>query len=139
GPARHGRTYVYKELDAKPSFSFDAEESGQALGAMFLSVPGDLDGDGFPDVFASDFSDSGKAPGAGRVYLHSGKDGHRLFTLTGQTPGEGFGTSASVAGDVDGDGIPDLIVGSWQYSGAANSGGRAYLYSGANGALLKRY
>jgi hypothetical protein len=138
-PKHTGRTYVYKALDPKPAFTFDAEESGQALGAMFLSVPGDLDGDGFPDIYASDFSDNGKAPGAGRIYVHSGKDGHRLFTLTGQTPGEGFGTSPSMAGDVDGDGRADLIVGAWQYSVEANSAGRAYLFSGKDGQLLKTY
>ncbi len=71
--------------------------------------------------------------------MQSGKDGHRLFTLTGETAGEGFGTSASVAGDVDGDGIPDLIIGAWQYSVYANSGGRAYLHSGKDGRLLKTY
>jgi hypothetical protein len=139
GSKSHGRVYVYKTLDQRPAFIFDAEESGRALGAMFLSVPGDLDGDGFPDVYASDFSDDGKASGAGRIYVHSGKDGRRLFTLTGQTAGEGFGTSPSVAGDVDGDGYPDLIVGAWQYGAEANSAGRAYLFSGKNGNLLKTY
>ena len=139
GPNHQGRTYVYKSLAAKPAFTFDPEASGQALGAMFLSIPGDLDGDGYPDVYASDFADNGKAPGAGRIYVHSGKDGHRLFTLSGETPAEGFGTSPSGAGDVDGDGVPDLIVGAWQYSGAANSGGRAYLYSGKSWKLLRTY
>jgi len=139
GPKHHGRTYIYKSLDQKPAFILDADEGGQALGGMFVSIPGDLDGDGWPDVFSSDFSDSGKAPGAGKTYLSSGKDGHRLFTLTGQTPGEGFGTSESIAGDADGDGYPDLIVGAWQYSSEANSGGRAYLYSGKTGSLLKTY
>lgn len=139
GAGHRGRTYVYRSMESKVAFTFDAAESGQALGAMFLSVPGDLDGDGFPDIFASDFQDNGKAPAAGRVYLQSGKDGHRLFTLTGETAGEGFGTSASVAGDMDGDGIPDLIVGAWQYSVHANSAGRAYLHSGKDGRLLKTY
>jgi hypothetical protein len=32
-----------------------------------------------------------------------------------------------------------LIVGAWQYAGAAASGGRAYLYSGKDGTLLKTY
>jgi hypothetical protein len=139
GAQHHGRVYVYRNLSGKASFVVDAEATGQALGAMFVSVPGDLDGDGVPDVFASDFADSGKVPGAGRVYVVSGKDGHRLFTLTGQTPGENFGTSESVAGDVDGDGRPDLIIGGWQFSGEANSGGRTSLYSGRTGELLKTF
>jgi len=139
GPKHTGRIYVYRALDPHPAFTFDADENGQALGAMFVSIPGDMNGDGFPDVYASDWSDNSKAPGAGKVYVQSGKDGRRLFTFTGQTAGEGFGTSASVAGDLDGDGYADLIVGSWQYAGAALSGGRASLFSGRNGALLKTW
>jgi hypothetical protein len=61
------------------------------------------------------------------------------FTFTGETAGEGFGTSPSVAGDVDGDGFADLIVGAWQYSREAAGGGRAYLYSGKDGRLIKTY
>ena len=48
-------------------------------------------------------------------------------------------TAPSNAGDVDGDGHADLIVGAWQYAGAAVSGGRAYLYSGKDGHLLKTF
>jgi hypothetical protein len=40
---------------------------------------------------------------------------------------------------VDGDGRADLIVGAWQYGGAAVSGGRASLYSGKDGRLVKTY
>jgi hypothetical protein len=53
--------------------------------------------------------------------------------------GEGFGTSPSVAGDVDGDGRDDLIVGAWQYGRVAESAGRAYLYSGRDGRLLRTF
>ena len=34
---------------------------------------------------------------------------------------------------------PDLIIGAWQYSGAAIGGGRAYLYSGHDGHLMKTF
>jgi hypothetical protein len=139
GPHHTGRTYVYDGLTAKPKFTIESDDTGRALGAMFLSVPGDLDGDGFPDVYASDFSNAAKGPQTGRIYIHSGKDGHRLLTLTGETAGEGFGIGVAAAGDVDGDGRADLIIGSWQYGGAAVAGGRAYLYSGADGKLLKTY
>jgi hypothetical protein len=139
GPNRTGRTYVYRSLSQTPAFVIDAERTGAALGAMFLAFPGDLNRDGVGEVFASDWSDSAKGPSTGRIYVHSGKDGTRMYTLAGETPGEGFGTSASVAGDVDGDGAGDLIVGAWQHGGGATSGGRAYLYSGASGRLIRTF
>lgn len=139
GPKNTGRTYVYDGLTKTPKFTIEADASGVGLGYMFLSVLGDVDGDGVPDVYVSDWMNNAKGPSTGRVYIYSGKDGHRLFTLTGETAGEGFGTSPSVAGDVDGDGHADVIVGAWQYSGAAVGGGRAYLYSGKDGHLVRTY
>ena len=61
------------------------------------------------------------------------------MTLTGETAGEGFGIGPANAGDVNHDGHDDLIVGSWQYGAVTASGGRAYLYSGKDGALLRTY
>jgi hypothetical protein len=139
GRYKTGRVYVYTELSARPAFVFDSDSTEKQLGYMFLSILGDVDGDGVPDIFASDWSNAVKGPSTGRVYVYSGKTGKLLRTFTGQTSGEGFGTTQSIAGDVDGDGRADVIVGSWHYSGAAVSGGRAYLYSGRTGQLLKTY
>ena len=137
GPKGTGRSYVYTSLSDKPAFVIDADETGAALGAMFVAVAGDVDKDGVPDAYASDFPNRAKGPSTGRVYVHSGKTGTRLLTLTGEGPGEGFGTSASTAGDIDGDGHADLAVGAWQYAGAAVSGGRIILHSGKDGRLLR--
>jgi len=139
GPSNKGRVYVYRDLSAHPAFVIDADSTGVALGYMFVSVLGDVDGDGVPDVFASDWSDASKGPRTGKTYIYSGRTGRRLYALTGETAGESFGTTQSVAGDVNGDGHADLIVGSWQYSVAAQSGGRAYLYDGRTGRLLRTY
>ena len=47
-----------------------------------------------------------------------------------------FGVSVSGAGDVNGDGVPDLVVGSPADSSNGANSGRAWVYSGANGAVL---
>ena len=139
GPKKTGRVYVYTGITDKPRFILEADETDQAFGYMFMSIPGDLDGDGTPDLYVTDFTSAAKGPATGRAYAASGKTGQRILTLTGQTQGEGFGVGPSAAGDVDGDGRPDLIIGAWQYAGAAVSAGRAYLYSGKDGKLLKTY
>lgn len=139
GPQQRGIVYVFQYPSYDPKFTIQGDATAKGLGAMFVSAAGDTDGDGTTDVYASDWQNGAKGPSTGRIYVHSGKDGHRLLTLTGPTQGEGFGTSRSVAGDVDGDGCDDLIVGSWQYSAAAASGGRACLFSGKDGRQLASY
>jgi FG-GAP repeat/Tetratricopeptide repeat len=139
GPRQRGRVYVYRDGSGKAAFTIDSDDTGSALGAMFVSIPGDLDGDGVSDVYASDWSNEALGFSTGRIYVHSGRTGERLLTLTGESAGDGFGTSPSAAGDVDHDGYADLIIGAWQYGKAAVAGGRAYLYSGRDGRLLRTY
>jgi tetratricopeptide (TPR) repeat protein len=139
GSGKAGRTYVYDGLSKTPKFIIESDSTGRALGAMFVSVMGDVNGDGIPDIYASDFTNGAKGPSTGRIYVHSGRDGKRLVTLTGEVPGEGFGIGPGKTGDVDHDGHADLVVGSWQFSAAATSGGRVYLYSGRDGHLIKTF
>ncbi len=139
GARNTGRVYVYSGLSTQPHFTIDADSNGVALGYMFVSVLGDVDGDGVPDIFASDWSDASLGPKTGKAYVYSGRTGHRLYTFSGQTAGEGFGTTHSVAGDINGDHRADLIIGSWQYSAVAPGAGRAYLFDGRTGNLLRTY
>jgi hypothetical protein len=139
GTRKTGRVYVYSGLAAQPRFTIDADSTGVALGYMFVAVLGDVDGDGVPDIFASDWSDASLGPKTGKTYVYSGRTGQHLYTFSGQTAGEGFGTTHSVAGDINGDDRADLIVGSWQYSAVVPGAGRAYLYDGRTGKLLRTY
>src|SRR6185369_17328368 len=133
GPRHTGRVYVYEDKSTKPKFVFDSDETSSAFGAMFLSVPGDVNGDKVPDIYVSDWLNNAKGQSTGRIYIYSGVDGKLLLTLTGETSPDGFGIGVAGAGDVDHDGYTDLIIGAWQHSSAAASGGKAYLYSGRDG------
>lgn len=139
GPKNNGRVYVYAGLTNKTKFTIEADDTGAQLGAMFLSVVGDVNGDKIPDIYASDFSNNAKGNSTGRIYVVSGADGRRLLTLTGESANDGFGIDPADAGDVNHDGFDDLIVGAWQHSSAAASGGKVYLYSGKDGSLMRAY
>ncbi len=137
GQTPRGRVYAFDAVTRRPRFVIDADSTGIALGAMFASLVGDVDGDRVPDVYAADFSDAAKGAATGAVYVHSGASGTRLRRLVGEQAGDGFGIGSADVGDVDRDGFDDLIVGAWQYSRVAPSGGRVYVYSGRDGALLR--
>lgn len=132
---QRGKVYVY-ELSAEGAeiaFTIDPIASSRNLGQYFVADVGDVDGDGVHDVYAADFNDNNST---GRVVVHSGANGKQLLELRGQRPGEGLGTSPSAAGDIDGDGCADLIVGAWQNGEHARSAGKCYLFSGRTGEQL---
>ncbi len=141
GETQGGRVYVFrwKQGELELLYTIEADATGVQLAEMFLSFPGDLDGDGTPDVYASDWANNAKGPGTGRAYVHSGKSGKRLLELTGERPGDGFGIGTADIGDVNGDGRADLLIGAWQNTDGAPSGGKCYLYSGKDGALVQAW
>jgi len=138
GDRKGGRVYVFEYRDGEPelAWTIEADETGSGLGRMFLSYLGDVDGDGFPDVYASDWENNARGPSTGRIYVCSGRSGEPLLTLTGEHRGDGFGIGTADVGDVTGDGRADLLIGAWQNAEGAPSGGKCYLYSGADGSLV---
>ncbi|MHB1329265.1 MAG: FG-GAP-like repeat-containing protein, partial [Gemmatimonadales bacterium] len=88
GPGAQGRVTVYARPDRPATLTIDPDSTGAALGAMFVSIVGDVDGDRVPDVYASDFADRTLGPATGRIYVHSGATGRRLLTLTGEHAGD---------------------------------------------------
>jgi hypothetical protein len=100
-----------------------------------VSGAGDVNGDGYADVVVGAYWENpGSSPdGAGRAYVFDGQTGALLHTLV--SPNEefdgDFGISVSGAGDANGDGYDDVVVGAhWEDPGPSPSNaGRAYTYS----------
>jgi hypothetical protein len=98
---------------------------------------GDVNGDGTGDVYAADYADGSLGPGTGRAAVHSGADGAELQSWTGSAAAEGLGPGRE-AGDVDGDGLVDLAVGSYTSSDGAPQAGKVEIFSGVDGTLIRR-
>jgi len=106
-----------------------------------VSGAGDVDGDGFADIIVgADWASPNGLPQAGSAFVYSGATGAVLYQFHGTAAHDRFGNSVSGAGDVNGDGFADFIIGSWTADpNGWNNAGSVYLYSGSNGALLYQF
>ncbi|MCZ6834670.1 MAG: FG-GAP-like repeat-containing protein, partial [Planctomycetota bacterium] len=121
----------------------DCYDCGPAVGGAFgqaIAKIGDVDGDGIDDFAVGAPFNSENGDDAGKVYVYSGaapggNARRELWSKRGKAFRDRFGWSIA-AGDVNGDGVNDVIVGApWDDSGA-NNGGRIFVYDGATGASL---
>ncbi|MBL7952660.1 MAG: FG-GAP repeat protein [Flavobacteriales bacterium] len=121
-------------MNNTPSYVRDGAAANSALGRAVANA-GDVNGDGYSDaLLAAPTASSGQA-NEGVVHVHhgsiSGLSPFPASTLQADIANAAFGTSVASAGDVDGDGYSEVIV------GAPLSGGTgvAYLYAGGPGGL----
>jgi len=118
--------------------------SGQAAHISFggsVSSAGDVNGDGYDDqIVGAQNASPGGLGAAGSAFVYSGIDGSLLYQLDGAAAGDAFGFAVSGAGDVNGDGFDDVLIGALATDppGISNSGS-AYVYSGADGSLLHQW
>jgi len=115
--------------------------TGEAAGDYFGWVSadiGDVDADGARDFAVGAPFNTAGGRAAGRLYVYSGKAGTQLFLGTGENRSL-LGFSVSSAGDVDGDGVRDIVAGGPQagLQAAGVGAGLARIYSGKTGAHIR--
>ncbi len=131
-----GQARVYSGSDGSLMYLFTGSTAFPGMGRA-VSDAGDLNGDGFDDVI---IASTGNALTPGRVTVFSGASGTPLYTFTTTSPNyDGFGEAVANAGDVNGDGVNDIVVGASGNDTVANDAGAAFVYSGADGTLLHTF
>ncbi|MDB9524582.1 cadherin domain-containing protein [Oscillatoria sp. CS-180] len=128
--------FVIKGIDAR-------DYSGRAV-----SSAGDINGDGFDDlIIGADSADPNRIGVAGESYVVFGRaggfsdtlelstlDGSNGFVINGIDIGGRSGRAVSGAGDINGDGIDDLIIGAYGADPNGNVGaGESYVIFGRTG------
>jgi hypothetical protein len=119
---------------------FVGENSGDNAG-ISVSSAGDVDGDGLDDLIVGAVANDDGGDAAGKAYLILGSSlgGSREFSLSladhifvGEEEGDFAGHSVSGVGDVDGDGLDDLLIGASKSSDGGTNSGKAYLILGSS-------
>jgi len=106
-----------------------ATEPGIISGTVLDGI-GDINGDGHGDlIVGAAYANPGGVQRAGSALIYSGTDGSLLHRLDGETSGSYFGRSVNGPADLNGDGLPDIVVG---VPGAYSGHGAIIAYSGAD-------
>jgi hypothetical protein len=105
-----GRVYVHSGVDGALLFELHGSHANALFGYAIAGV-GDVNGDGTPDLAVGAPFDDAVLKDAGRVTVFSGADGRELMVLYGATTQANLGTSLDGGLDLDGGGVPDLVLG----------------------------
>jgi len=128
-----GRAFIYfggPVMDNNADVTMTGNSIFDSFGCS-VSIAGDVNGDGYSDVIVGAYGEFIYNNYTGRAHIFFGgpaMDNIPDVTMSGETVGGRYGWIVSTAGDVNGDGYSDVIVGADQYSSAR---GRAYVYLGS--------
>ncbi|NET59439.1 MAG: hypothetical protein F6K47_25840 [Symploca sp. SIO2E6] len=135
-------TFDLKNLDGSNGFRLDGESESDDSG-FAVSSAGDINGDGIDDLIigAPRANNNGSFSGSSYVVFGSTKgfdstfdlaslDGSNGFRLDGESESDASGWSVSDAGDINGDGIDDLIIGAIAVDNNGSFSGSSYVVFG---------
>ncbi|MFI5172202.1 MAG: integrin alpha, partial [Chitinophagales bacterium] len=140
GQSSEGKIYVYHGeagvISTTPDWAYEPNITFVNFG-YDLSNAGDVNGDGFDDMIAgaNAYGDSNQ----GKAYVFYGSSGGLAlspsWTAEGTVSGGYFGASVNDAGDVNGDGYDDIVIGAYGQSFGYSASGKVYAYYGSSSGL----
>lgn len=137
GQNDEGAVFVYHGsatgLPANPTLTIQSNRAGTQLG-FSVSSAGDLNGDGYSDVIAGGYFYTNGQSEEGAAYIWLGSAAGLNPTpeiLQGNQNNAHFGISVAAAGDVNGDGYSDVIIGAPGASYGQTGEGSAFIHLGS--------
>ena len=133
------RVGVVSGADSSVLFVIYGDAADTAFG-LIATGAGDVNNDGFDDVLITIMTPSSNDSQASiTVRVYSGLNGAPLLSLNGEQSNDGFGMSAAPAGDTNGDGFDDILIGAPRYdSPTAIDVGMFLIVSGRDGSILDK-
>lgn len=126
------------ELVTTPNWTAESDQDGARMGYNAKSA-GDVNGDGYVDVVVGIHSYDNGETNEGRAIVYYGSASGLSTSINWSTEGNqvsaSYGASADSAGDVNGDGYDDVIVGANNFSNGQAGEGKAFVYHGSSTGL----
>jgi hypothetical protein len=137
-----GRAYVYLGSASGVAGPHNWMGKGRTLDANYgfsVRSAGDVNGDGYDDVIIGAYLHDGSLTDEGTAVVHLGSASGVVQTpawsTLGSQEGARLGVGVSTAGDVNGDGYDDVIVGAPLYDAGETDEGRIFVYHGSSSGL----
>lgn len=142
GETNEGRVLIYlgseKGLSREPAWTLESNQVGANFGKS-VSCAGDINKDGYSDILigAPNYDNGQNNEGRAFLYLGTNMGLTQSPAWTGESnqADANFGNSVATAGDVNGDGFSDIIIGANRYDEGQSNVGKIYVYLGASNGL----
>ncbi len=147
GDTGFGSSFDLTTLDGTNGFVIEGVSEDDQLG-ISVSSAGDVNADGLDDLVIGAHQDDPNGADSGAAYVVFGKsgafsatldpstlNGSNGFAINGVGAGDNAGRSVGLAGDFNGDGFADVLIGAPFADGANTNSGAAYVVFGQGGAF----